>query len=129
MTTPFLGLRTTIYTVPSLEEAKNWYSQVFATQPYFESENYLGFDIAGYELGLLLESEAKIKSESKKTDNVLSHWGVDSIVDSYQRLLELGAKPHEEPTNVGGDIVMASVFDPWDNVIGLIFNPEFKPSS
>jgi lactoylglutathione lyase len=32
---------------------------------------------------------------------------------------------HEAPNNVGGDIMVASVFDPWDNIIGIIFNPTF----
>ena len=27
--------------------------------------------------------------------------------------------------NVGGDVVVASVKDPWGNVIGLIYNPDF----
>jgi lactoylglutathione lyase len=30
------------------------------------------------------------------------------------------------PTNVGGDIVTATVKDPWGNVVGIIYNPEFK---
>ncbi len=28
--------------------------------------------------------------------------------------------------NVGGEIVIASVKDPWGNIIGLIYNPEFR---
>jgi hypothetical protein len=28
--------------------------------------------------------------------------------------------------NVGGSLMVASVKDPWDNVIGLIYNPDFK---
>jgi lactoylglutathione lyase len=33
---------------------------------------------------------------------------------------------HEAPQNVGGEIMVASVKDPWDNILGLIYNPEFK---
>jgi len=39
---------------------------------------------------------------------------------------ESGAAEHEKPRNVGGEIVVASVIDPWGNIIGLIYNPEFN---
>jgi lactoylglutathione lyase len=38
----------------------------------------------------------------------------------------LGATGHESPQTVGGEIVVASVKDPWGNIIGIIYNPEFK---
>lgn len=36
------------------------------------------------------------------------------------------SRPHETPENVGGDIEVATVVDPWGNVVGLIYNPSFK---
>jgi lactoylglutathione lyase len=50
----------------------------------------------------------------------------NDIQASYDRLLSLGATAHNPPQNVGGEIIVASVKDPWDNVIGIIYNPEFK---
>jgi lactoylglutathione lyase len=41
-------------------------------------------------------------------------------------LLSKGATPYEEPTNVGDEIVVAAVKDPWNNVLGIIYNPHFK---
>ena len=122
MNTPFLGLRTVVYKVSDLEEAKKWYSQVFQTTPYFDEPFYVGFNIQGYELGLQPEENAPdIKPES-----VLGYWGVEKIEEVYQRMLSLGAKEHEAPTNVGGELMVASVIDPWKNIIGIIYNPEFK---
>lgn len=118
-----LGLRTTIYKVDNLDEAVRWYTKVFDVEPYFIAKTYVGFNIKGYELGLMPETYS-----SKKVDNVLSYWGVDNIEASYNRLLNLGGKSHEAPVNVGGEIEMASVKDPWNNVLGIIFNPEFKLS-
>lgn len=118
---PILGLRTTIYKVDNLNAAKKWYAAAFEEDPYFDEPFYVGFNIAGYELGLLPE-----QSKSEKTDNVLSYWGVNDIPTAYNRLIELGALEHEEPTNVGGDIMVAAVKDPWDNTIGIIYNPHFK---
>ncbi|UTW63634.1 VOC family protein [bacterium SCSIO 12741] len=117
-----LGLRTTIYLVPDMEKAKAWYTEVFGTAPYFDEPFYMGFDIGGYELGLSPDKSG----DPNKSANVLSYWGVDDLEKEYQRFLDLGATPHEEPQNVGGEIVVAAVKDPWDNVIGLIYNPEFK---
>jgi|GEM_PF-90957 len=117
----FLGLRTTIYKVPNLIEAKEWYEQAFDAKAYFVEDFYVGFNIGGYELGLLPEPE----SASPKSENVLSYWGVDDINESYSRLIENGATEHEKPMNVGGELWVASVKDPWDNVIGIIYNPAF----
>jgi len=117
-----LGLRTTIYKVADLKSAIEWYSKVFQTNPYFNEPFYAGFEIAGYELGLQPEETAA----ASKAESVLTYWGVDDIESEYARFVELGAIPHEEPTNVGGEIVVASVKDLWGNIIGLIYNPEFR---
>ena len=117
-----LGLRTTIYKVAAINAAKEWYTAAFQTAPYFDEPFYVGFNIAGYELGLQPEEKPVLN----KTKNVLSYWGVENIQAEYDRLLALGATTHEAPTNVGGELMVATVIDPWDNVIGLIYNPTFK---
>jgi lactoylglutathione lyase len=117
-----LGLRTAIYKVDDLAEAKKWYSRVFSTQPYFDEDFYVGFNIGGYELGLIPEES----TGSHKTDNVLVYWGVNEIENVYTSFLEAGATEHEKPHNVGGPLMVATVKDPWGNVIGFIYNPEFK---
>lgn len=122
MTTAFLGLRTTIYKVGDLDLAKKWYAGAFGVEPYFDQPSYVGFSIKGYELGLMPGDGAP----ADKTDNVLSYWGVENIDAETERLIALGATEHEKPVNVGGEIMVASVRDPWGNVIGLIYNPEFK---
>ena len=121
MQTRILGLRTTIYMVSNLEAAKTWYSKVFETEPYFDTPYYIGYNIAGYELGLHPE-----ETETKKGDNILTYWGVSDVDAEYNRMVALGAIEHQKPNNVGGEIVVASVKDVWGNVIGIIFNPEFQ---
>lgn len=118
----FLGLRTTIYKVNDINNAKEWYTQAFGTSPYFDQPFYVGFNIGGYELGLQPEEQSTID----KTKNVVSYWGVNDIHSSFEKLVELGAKENEKPRNVGGEIMTASVIDPYDNIIGIIYNPEFK---
>lgn len=115
------GLRTVIYWVSNVTEAKSWYAKAFETEPYFDEPYYVGFNIAGYELGLHPEAE-----DATKGENVVAYWGVTNVESEFERLLLLGATVHENPTNVGGEIVVAAVKDPWKNVIGLIYNPEFR---
>lgn len=122
MKTPFLGLRTVIYKVDDLTKAKAWYANAFKTQPYFDEPFYVGFTIAGYELGLQPEAI----SAEQKSANTITYWGVENIHEEYQRLLDAGATEHEKPENVGGEIMVATVKDPWANVIGIIYNPGFK---
>ncbi|MCP9755279.1 VOC family protein [Lacihabitans sp. CCS-44] len=120
-----LGLRTTIYKVSDMEKAKKWYVDFLDFDPYFDEPFYVGFNVAGYELGL--QPEEGLQS-SEKADSVITYWGVENVSESFQTLISLGAKPHEEPTEVGGGIIVASLKDPWENIIGLIFNPHFSLS-
>ncbi len=122
MATPFLGLRTTIYKVPDLQAATAWYAKAFQAEPYFNEVFYVGFSIAGYELGLIPDENPA----ATKGDSVHTYWGANDVEKEYQRLIKLGATEFEAPHNVGGEIVVAAVKDPWDNVIGIIYNPEFK---
>ena len=119
MKTTILGLRTVGYKVSNLAEATAWYTKAFNTEPYFNEPFYVGFNIAGYELGLMPD-------ESTAGDSVVTYWGVGNIEQEYNKFIHLGATVHETPQNVGGEIVTASVKDPWGNIIGLIYNPHFK---
>lgn len=114
-----LGLRTVAYKVTDMTNAKEWYAEAFCTQPYFDEPFYIGFNIAGYELGLQPD-------DAVTGDNVVTYWGVEDINTEYERFLSLGATAHEAPQNVGGEIITASVKDLWGNIIGLIYNPDFK---
>jgi predicted enzyme related to lactoylglutathione lyase len=122
MKNKILGLRTVIYKVSDIEKAKEWYTKVFLAKPYFDEPFYVGYNIAGYELGLQPEE----KAPKNKEESVVTYWGVEDIEAEYKRFLALGAKEHEAPQNVGGDIMVAAIKDPWGNIIGLIYNPEFK---
>ena len=116
------GLRTAGYKVGNLAEAKAWYTKALGIEPYFDEPFYVGFNVAGYELGLQPEDS----NEEPKTVNAVAYWGVADVKASYDELLALGATPFEEPGDVGGDIVVATVLDPWGNAFGLIYNPHFS---
>ena len=111
----FLGLRTVSYRVGDLAVATEWYTRLAGHPPYFNEPFYVGFNVGGYELGLLPDG-----------DGGRTYWGTADIAAEYARLLALGAKPNEEITDVGDGIRVASVLDPFGNIIGIIENPHFK---
>lgn len=119
-----LGLRTAMCYVPDIKKASEWYAKAFQTEPYYDTPYYVGFNIGGYELGIHPEGDNPIGEN--RTNNVEIYWGVEDIEAEYARFIECGAKERKAPENVGGEIVVASVLDPWDNSIGLIYNPDFK---
>ena len=116
----FLGLRTVIYHVPDLDQAKAWYSAVFALAPYFDQPFYVGFSVGGFELGLDPHAEG-----ISVADNAVAYWGVADIDAVYAHALAQGATPRQPVNDVGDGIKVASVADPFGNVIGLIQNPHF----
>jgi predicted enzyme related to lactoylglutathione lyase len=118
----FLGLRTVIYWVPDVAKAKAWYAGAFGVAPYFDEPFYVGFEIGGYELGL----HPYEKKEVRVGDNAIAYWGVPDIDAAYRHMLERGASARDAIQDVGEGIKVASVTDPFGNVIGLIENPHFK---
>ena len=121
----FKGLRTAIYHAPDLAKAKAWYSQVLGTEPYFDQPFYVGFNVAGYELGL----DPDPASNSGGSGGVTAYWGVADAGAAFERLISLGAVKRSDVQEVGEGIRVATVLDPFGNVFGIIENPHFRPSA
>ena len=119
MKSAILGLRTTIYKVSDLPKAKEWYAKAFQCEPYFDESYYVGFSINGYELGIQAETVPV-------GENVATFWGVSDIDAEYERFIECGATPVEAPMDVGDGIKVGTFKDPWGNLIGIVYNPNFK---
>ncbi|MFM9905336.1 MAG: VOC family protein [Pyrinomonadaceae bacterium] len=115
------GLRTAVYKVTNLEKAKAWYSDILGIEPYFDEPFYVGYKVGGYELGLDPDMERVTTGNS-----VGIYWGVADASASFAEFIAKGAKVDEEPNDVGGGIIVASVFDPFGNVFGIIQNPHFR---
>jgi predicted enzyme related to lactoylglutathione lyase len=110
------GLRTTIYSVgDQLEPAKAWFAQLLGYPAYFDQPFYVGFNVGGYELGLIPDGEG-----------ATTYWGVADIQAAWGQLIQQGAQASEHPKEVGGGIWVATVNDPFGNRIGIIQNPHFE---
>ncbi len=118
----FLGLRTVAYQVEDLERAKEWYAKVLGFEPYFDEPYYVGFNVGGFELGLHPVEDGTPLGAG----GTLVYWGVEDIEEVVKRLEELGAPIHSDIQNVGEGILVASVIDPFGNLLGIIQNPHFK---
>ena len=112
------GMRTTVYPVADLAEAKSWFSQVFGKPPYFDQPFYVGFEIGGFELGLVPDGQPG-------TAGATVYWGVDDIEAEVARIVALGATVHTAIEEVGESIKVVDLLDPFGNLLGLIYNPHF----
>jgi predicted enzyme related to lactoylglutathione lyase len=116
------GLGTVIYHVSDLGRAKAWYAAAFQQQPYFDEPFYVGFNIAGYELGL----NPDLSVTRPGPGGAVAYWRVADIQRTVDHFVSAGATPAGQIQDVGADIKVAEVADPFGNVIGLIENPHFQ---
>lgn len=117
-----LGLRTAIYHVPDLPRAKTWYTEAFGVAPYFDEPFYVGFNIAGYELGLNPDQSVARPGPGGS----VAYWRVADIARAVEHFQNAGALLRAPIQDVGGGIRVAEVADPFGNMIGLIENPQFQ---
>ena len=120
MTTDLEGLRTLIYPAPDLEVAKQWWTKMLGIEPYFDQPFYVGFDVGGYELGLLPDTDP--------ADGALAYWGVPDVSQAVASAIEAGSTVHIPVADVGDGIITATVRTPTGSILGFIFNPNFTLS-
>jgi len=116
-----LGLRTVVYFVPDLERAKAWYGALLDIQPYFDTPYYVGFNVGGFELGL----HPADPGHAAGPGGAVAYWGVEKMAEAWPRALKLEAVQVSAPDDVGEGIQVATVADPFGNLVGLIENPHF----
>ena len=101
--------------------ARNWSSTLLGIEPYFDQPFYVGFAVGGFELGLLPNATPGATGPQPL-------WGVSNAGESFARLISLGATALQPVTEVGENIKVAYVLDPFGNRFGIIENPNFKLS-
>ena len=116
------GLGTVIYRVTDLARAKAWYSSAFQQTPYFDQPFYVGFNIGGYELGL----DPDPSGGKAGPGGSVAYWRVPAIDEAVRHFVSSGAAVVAPAQDVGEGIKVATVSDPFGNLIGLIENPHFE---
>jgi predicted enzyme related to lactoylglutathione lyase len=108
------GITTIIYPVTDLAKAKALYSALLGVAPSMDEPYYVGFIVAGQDVGL------DPNGHSQGLTGPVGYWQVDDIQSSLKALLDAGAETLQAVKDVGGGKLIASVKDADGNVIGLI---------
>lgn len=111
------GMRTIIFPVQDLARAKTLYRQLLGVAPYADAAYYVGFRVGDQEVGL------DPNGHRKGMTGPIGYWHVADVRQRLQSLLAAGATTLQEPTDVGGGMLIATVKDADGNVIGLRQSP------
>jgi predicted enzyme related to lactoylglutathione lyase len=116
------GLGTVIYHVTDLDRAKAWYETAFQQAPYFDQPFYVGFNISGYELGLDPDQSVATAGPG----GGVAYWRVAKIEAAVEHFVKVGGTAVVPTYDVGDGIKVATIADPFGNLIGLLENPHFE---
>ncbi len=111
------GIKSTIYPVKNLTQAKALYSKLLGAEPYFDEPFYVGFKVGDQEIGL------DPSGHHEGMTGPVSYWQVSDIKESLQLCLHSGARANQDVKDMGGGLLMASVKDADENIVGLIQLP------
>ena len=105
-----------VYPVTDLAAAKPIYRELLGIDPYVDEPYYVGFRTGDREVGL-------DPNGHKKAPGPIAYREVSDIKTSLQQLIDAGAQPHLDVTDVGGGKLIALVKDGDGNVIGISQSP------
>ncbi len=100
----------TVYPVDDLARAKALYRTMLGIAPYADSPYYVGFKVGDHEVGL---------APRRGLANPLAYWQVADIKAAVSAFVAAGATLQDEPKDVGGGMLIATVKDAEGNLIGL----------
>ena len=109
-----LGMKTITYPVKDIATAKALFSSLLGMKPNMDKPYYVNFNVEGLDVGLLPNGH------SQGMTGPVCYWNVADIKSSVQQLVSAGARLVQEPKDVGGGKLVATLRDADDNVIGLI---------
>ena len=107
------GVNIVLYPVSDLASAKALFSTLLGTDPTSDAPYYVGFEVAGQQIGL------DPSGKSRGMSGAAPFWDVDDIAGAVAALTAAGATVVEEAHDVGGGLLVAMVKDVDGNMIGL----------
>jgi predicted enzyme related to lactoylglutathione lyase len=107
------GIKTVLHPVTDLDKAKAVYSALLGMQPQHDAPYYVGYDAAGQHIGLVPGGHQTMQSP-------VAYWHVADIAAKIAEVTAAGATVLEQPRDVGGGRLVATVTDPDGNVLGLL---------
>lgn len=113
----FSGIKSVIYPSTNLAADKEFWQRATGIAPYFDQPYYVGFSVAGCELGL------DPNAAGSGITYPVSYWQVSDTKATSDQLLAAGATAHSAPHDIGEGIIMATFKDLAGNIFGIIDNP------
>jgi predicted enzyme related to lactoylglutathione lyase len=105
------GIKTVVYPVTDLAQAKATFKTLLGVEPYADSPYYVGFKVGDIDIGL---------DPNGHKAGMTVYYEVEDIKHSLQSLLDAGARIEQEIKGVGGGRQIASVRDTEGNIIGIL---------
>lgn len=125
----FRGLANLNLVADDMAAAIDWYTTVFAEEPYFVRPEQGPAQYAEWRFGddddEFALRDARFRPALAAPGGALVSMHVDDIHTSFDRLVELGAAPFDPVTQRGEGWWSASVSDPFGNLVGLIQSPHW----
>ncbi len=111
------GLQAVRLGVPDLPLAVAWYSRALDVEPCVSDASSATFFLDG---SLLRLEHAPRMPDDIGVPCATVYWRVDHLQSELQRLHAVNAAPFEAVAQLNADTHIASVLDPFGNVLGLI---------
>jgi predicted enzyme related to lactoylglutathione lyase len=108
------GIKTVLHPVSDLEAAKAVYAALLGVPPQADSPQYVGFEAAGQQIGLVPSGGPQ------EMASPVAYWHVPDIEAKLAEVTAAGASVKEPPRDVGGGRLVATFTDPDGNVLGLL---------
>ena len=108
------GIKTVLHPVSDLATAKAVYAALLGVPPQTDGSYYVGFEAAGQQIGLVTGGGPQGMTSP------VAYWHVSDIEAKLAEVTAAGATVKEQPRDVGGGRLVATVTDPDGNVLGLL---------
>ncbi len=102
-----------VYPVKNIEAAKKVFRAFLGVDPYVDTPYYVGFKAGEMEVGL------NPNAHHQNITTPIAYIDVTDIKVYLQTLTDAGAQILQEPKDVGGGLLVASVKDADGNILGL----------
>jgi predicted enzyme related to lactoylglutathione lyase len=126
------GFATITLYAEDLAAAQKWYTELLGIAPYFTrpapdgKPAYVEYRVGDYEreLGIINRRFAPPGTPTGPGSSII-YWRVDDVTSTLDKLLSMGAKPHQPRIERRQGFVTASVLDPFSNLLGIMYNPHY----
>ncbi|HEY6279703.1 MAG TPA: VOC family protein [Streptosporangiaceae bacterium] len=111
------GIKTVLHPVSDLAAAKAVYTALLGVEPIADSSYYVGYEVAGQQIGLVPSGAAQGMTSP------VAYWHVPDIEAKLAEVIAAGATVKDAPRDVSAGRLVATFTDPDGNVLGLIQDP------